>query len=235
MVNKKGQKDRQDRKARNWVNSSVRIDGKTALMHDFCNAMMTILGHVDLARKRIQSGMGDSLDHLDEIEAAARRAIDMCRKGGEPSSAVRTASDVQIVRPFVDDGPEISPADGRVLLVDDEGSVRAVARQMLERMGFQVESAVDGGDALEILAQNPRRFSCVVLDISMPGMSGEDCFAQIRGLRPDLPVLFSSGCSELSLVESLAEAPLTSFIQKPYSIASLRRVLHILLGASAPD
>ncbi len=192
--------------------------------HDLCNEMMTILGHADLARTRIQAGFDGALEHLSEIEAAARRASDLCRQLCDPASLPR-----RIEREAVRDNESSTPCSGRVLLVDDESSVRAVARQMLERIGFDVESAVDGGDALEILEQDPDRFTCVLLDISMPGMNGDVCFSRLRRLRPDLPVLFSSGSGDRALAEPLVEAPLTTFIQKPYSMAALRRELQQLL------
>lgn len=217
---------KQDELRRAVVSDSV-------LCHDISNVMTTILGHVDLARTRIQAGLGGALDHLGEIEAAAKRAADLCRQ----YSIARTAGTEVMPRPqtvrsavseWTNSG--VRWQRGRVLLVDDESSVRAVARQMLERIGFAVESAIDGGDALELLEQDPYRFSCVLLDINMPGMSGDACFSRLRQVRPDLPVLFSSGSSDRVLAEPLSQAPLTTFLQKPYSLDALRRELQSLLS-----
>lgn len=205
--------------------------------HDVSNEMMTIIGYVELARGRILSGGGSILDDLAGIEAAAKRAVSHCRKlmGRLPAHALVAEE----VRKKPESGPEgsktlqkVTMAGGRVLLVDDESSVRAVARQMLERIGFDVESAVDGLDALEQLEKDPERFSCVLLDISMPGMTGNDCFVRLRRMRPDLPVLFSSGNADKGCSEPLNADPLTTFIQKPYSMATLRREIQALLSSA---
>jgi len=193
--------------------------------HDFSNIMMTILGHADLARSRVLSGLDGTLDHLAEIEGAARRAIDLCRTLCDPKETRQIKEKGEAV-----ETTKFPLTGGRVLLVDDESSVRAVARQMLERIGFDVESAVDGADALELFEQNPHRFVFALLDLSMPGMNGDICFSRMRGLRPDLPVLFSSGSNDRAMAEPLVEAPLTTFLQKPYSMAALRRELQVLLG-----
>ncbi len=204
--------------------------------HDVSNEMMTIIGHVELARSRIMSGNGNALDDLAEIEAAAKRAVARCRElVCRLSSAVRGSVEGEKKKEsgLVTGLPpsKMPLLEGRVLLVDDESSVRAVARQMLERIGFDVESAVDGLDALEQLEKDPERFTCVLLDISMPGMNGDDCFFRLRRLRPDIPVLFSSGNADKALAEPLVESPLTTFIQKPYSMAVLRREIQTLLSS----
>ena len=105
--------------------------------HDVSNEMMTIIGYVELARGRILSGGGSILDDLAGIEAAAKRAVSHCRKlmGRLPAHALVAEE----VRKKPESGPEgsktlqkVTMAGGRVLLVDDESSVRAVARQMLD-------------------------------------------------------------------------------------------------------
>ena len=85
---------------------------------------------------------------------------------------------------------------GKVLLVDDEDMVRSIARRMLERAGLSVIAAREGIQALEIFGLSPDSFLAVVLDLHMPKMDGRQAFEALRGVRADLPVLFTSGFAE---------------------------------------
>lgn len=122
------------------------------------------------------------------------------------------------------------PEGGPVLLIDDEPAVREVAGRMLDLLGFEVESADNGPEALAALAEDPERYLLVLLDLSMPQMSGEETFAELRKLNARLPVLFSSGYPEDSLVGRAAGDPHVGFIAKPYTLSSLRPKLRELLG-----
>jgi CheY-like chemotaxis protein len=103
-----------------------------------------------------------------------------------------------------------------VLLVDDEETVRRVGASMLERLGCQVETAPDGRAAIEIFAENPSRFDCVILDLTMPRMGGEECFERLREIRDDVVVVLTSGYSEQELVDRVAGRGMAGFLQKPY-------------------
>ena len=100
-----------------------------------------------------------------------------------------------------------------ILLVDDEAIVRDVATIILERAGFAVLSAVDGQDALDIFRSFSGSVDCVVLDMTMPRLGGEETFRQLRRLRPDLPIILSSGYNEDQV---LAHSGFAGFIHKPY-------------------
>ncbi len=103
-----------------------------------------------------------------------------------------------------------------VLLVDDEETVRRVGASMLDRLGCQVETAPDGRTAIEIFAENPSRFDCVILDLTMPRMGGEECFERLREIRDDVVVVLSSGYSEQELANRVAGRGMAGFLQKPY-------------------
>jgi PAS domain S-box-containing protein len=112
---------------------------------------------------------------------------------------------------------------GNVLVVDDEDLVRNMARFTLERCGYTVEQAADGRDAVEKVAARSAEFAAVVLDLTMPVMSGEEALIRIREIRPDLPVLLSSGFSEAEAVKRFADRGLAGFLQKPYTATALAR------------
>ena len=127
---------------------------------------------------------------------------------------------------------------GTVLVVDDEESVRTIARQMLERMGFRVVLAGDGSEAVQVfrdMETSGERITCVLLDLTMPHMDGEEAFRELRRLRKDVTVVLASGYSEQALADRFAGMGMSGFLQKPYRLASLQRKMADLLGNGTPS
>lgn len=120
-------------------------------------------------------------------------------------------------------------ATGTVLMADDEGMVRSVARGMLQHLGFEVVTAHNGDQALEIFRHTPDMFACVLLDLSMPGLSSEECCRRIRAIRDDVPVVLSSGYGIQELAPRFSGDEFSCFIQKPYNIESLARAMRAAL------
>lgn len=115
-----------------------------------------------------------------------------------------------------------------ILLVDDEPLIRQLGRTILERCGYQVLLAKDGQEALETYAQARERIDLVVLDLTMPRLSGRDTFRRLRQLDPDVGVLFASGYSaEIAWTEDLHQA--LGFIGKPYQPDELARAIRTAL------
>ncbi len=114
---------------------------------------------------------------------------------------------------------------GEVLLVDDEETVRAVGKRMLERMGFAVAAAADGREALALFKQRNGAFDCVLMDLMMPHMDGEEAFREMRRINPRVRVILSSGYNENEVTERFSGKGLAGFIQKPYRLESLRQIL----------
>jgi PAS domain S-box-containing protein len=110
---------------------------------------------------------------------------------------------------------------GLVLLIDDEDSVRSLARRVLERSGYDVLEASSGEEALALFAEHAAGIRAVVLDLTMPGMSGEAAFQQLRQVRPDLPVIVSSGYAP----DDDGTMTGVPFLAKPYKPAELVKVI----------
>ena len=127
---------------------------------------------------------------------------------------------------------------GTVLLVDDEEAVRVVARRMLEKMGFRVLQATHGLEAVELLraseATGAERIVCVILDLTMPHMSGEEAFRELRRIHKDLPIILSSGFNEQDVTQRFVGKGLAGFIQKPYQTKELAAKLRDVLKNKAP-
>jgi len=133
--------------------------------------------------------------------------------------------------PPADEAPprQASPAEGRCILVaDDEEVVRRAARRALERVGYEVVEAADGVDAVERFNAEPGRFRCVLLDMTMPGLTGDRVLEAVRGVRPGLPAVLMSGFLEIDdLPPQLA--PL-AFLPKPFGQSDLVAAVERALG-----
>jgi len=129
-------------------------------------------------------------------------------------------------------GPTRWQGSGLLLLVDDEESVRAIGKRILERLGFEVLTADDGRAALEVFRARPDAIAAVVLDLTMPHMDGEETFRELRRIRADVRVILSSGYNEQEVVQRFAGKGLAGFVQKPYTMDNLRAALQPLFPGS---
>jgi len=124
----------------------------------------------------------------------------------------------------------VSGSDGRILVVDDEASVREVTARILRRAGYEVATAADATEALRMLATSDP-FDLVLTDSALPGMHGQDLAEEIGQRYPRTRVILMSGYSELtpSAVPRARPSAIASFVQKPYKAAQLldevRRVI----------
>ena len=128
--------------------------------------------------------------------------------------------------------PCIVTGSGRILLVDDDATVRDVATRMLTQLGYEVECAADGVDAVERVSSDPDRFELVILDGNMPGMQGRDAAVQIKQIAPALRLLLATGYLEPGDSERLAMYGFSAAIAKPYSMSDLSRVVAQQLAAT---
>jgi PAS domain S-box-containing protein len=113
---------------------------------------------------------------------------------------------------------------GNILLVDDEEVIRTIASELLKELGFTAVLAGSGAEAIEIFKVN-RELRAVILDLTMPGMDGEECFRELRRIDPEVKVIMSSGFSEQDVVQKFAGKELAGFIQKPYTLKALKEVM----------
>ncbi len=118
---------------------------------------------------------------------------------------------------------------GRVLLADDEETVRTVGKQMLERVGFDVIVAADGREAVELFDQQHDEIVCVILDLTMPHMDGEQAFREMRRISRDVRVIMSSGYNEQEVTQRFVGTGLAGFLQKPYRLQDLAEKVREIL------
>jgi two-component system, chemotaxis family, chemotaxis protein CheY len=121
----------------------------------------------------------------------------------------------------------------RVLIVDDSRFIRRHLRQLLEGMGQSCEEAVDGREALDLLAQ-PGCFDCMLLDVNMPKMSGLECVKELReaGLQARMKVMMVTTEADNAFITRALEYGADEFLMKPFTPQSLREKL-AMLGLAA--
>jgi len=123
---------------------------------------------------------------------------------------------------------------GTVLVADDEEAVRSVGRAALEMAGFKVVVAEDGEQAVELFRSHRDEVVAVLLDLTMPHKSGDQVFGEIHPLRPDVPVILSSGFSEEEATQRFAGLSLAGFLQKPYRPSELIEEMRKVLSRAEP-
>lgn len=122
------------------------------------------------------------------------------------------------------------PERGRVLVVDDDSVVRSVTTALLSRRGFHVDSVADGQTALDRIGSAVLSYRFVLLDLTMPGLSGIDVLQRIRqdeavNQRPALPVCLMSGYTAHDVSGEVGSLVTSGFLQKPFTLADLDELL----------
>ena len=161
------------------------------------------------------------------------------RGGVRVESAPQLGSTFSVALPAITQPAEplsrLSPSSdawqgsGHVLVADDEDLVRDVADTMLRQLGFEVVAVENGREALRAFALEPDRFDLVLLDLTMPVMTGTEALAAIRQIRPAVPILVMSGYNEQDTPVTGGQ-PATAFLHKPFSMLILRDRLQAILG-----
>jgi DNA-binding response OmpR family regulator len=117
----------------------------------------------------------------------------------------------------------------RILVVDDEPSLLGLLQRYLERSGYEVDVAETPEAALARFESDPGRYGCVLTDLKLPGMSGEEMLERMRALRPGLRALVSSGFPYEPHSAGIG------FVQKPYLPARLAEEIERVLRGKSTD
>ena len=124
---------------------------------------------------------------------------------------------------------------GTVLIVDDDDGVRTVSTLSLERAGFHVVTARDGEEGMALMEQRGGDFDAVLLDMTMPRLSGTETCHLIRQLRPELPIVLTSGYTEPEADAGLDIRDVAGFLQKPFTPASLVKMVQDAVRCRAQE
>lgn len=122
------------------------------------------------------------------------------------------------------------PAEGVVLLVDDEESLRNIGTVLLEAMGFSVVVAANGSDAIKLFKLHGKEIQLVMLDLIMPEMGGIEAYHQLRTIDDTVPIIICSGYGAESVADVITADAKAGFLHKPYKPAELRSTFSEILG-----
>ncbi len=118
----------------------------------------------------------------------------------------------------------------RILFVDDEPSLVQLGKQTLESLGYHTEACVSPLEALERFKADPNRFDLVITDMSMPDMTGDMLAAEILKIRPNMPVIMTSGYTRLVEKAVTGKEGLRAFLAKPIQMADLAQTIRKVLN-----
>jgi two-component system cell cycle sensor histidine kinase/response regulator CckA len=141
-----------------------------------------------------------------------------------PATAAQAAGSAA---PFT---PVTGSLRGTVLVVDDEDAVRLVAREALAALGLKVFDAADGPAAIAFVRDHRGPLDLVLLDLTMPGLTGDETLRHLRQIRPDLRAIIMSGYSEGETMQRCASLGVAGYLPKPFDVAALTAKLQPLLG-----
>jgi PAS domain S-box-containing protein len=223
------------------------------IAHDFNNLLAGMLGNAELCRQYFPEGH-EGREGIEEVITGAQRAADLCRgmlayagrgrlalvpldlsetvesKPGEGSTfaPLFPRSDRPAEGQSKKEPSEASGAagDGTVLVIEDERAILRFLKRQIQDMGFRVLLASGGREGLRLFREHASEITLVLLDMAMPDVSGETVFHEIRQIRRDANVIFSSGYITSRHMELGADA----IIQKPYESSVLREKIMEVLG-----
>ena len=125
---------------------------------------------------------------------------------------------------------------GRILVMDDEEAIRTLLELMMHQLGYEVECAGDGAEAVELFGKAMvagRGFVAVLLDLTVPGrMGGKEAAAELRRIDPAAKLIVSSGYSDAPILSEFQKYGFDDVIRKPYTLGELSDVLTRVIGAN---
>jgi DNA-binding response OmpR family regulator len=125
-----------------------------------------------------------------------------------------------------------SPPKKRVLLVEDEVLIAALAVDALEEIGYAVAEATTAKAALDLATADPAGFDLAIVDLGLPDMPGDELVVQLRALRADFPVIVATGYGAKAMEGKLQGQQAMTYLSKPYDYNALAAAIRSLDGAA---
>ena len=120
----------------------------------------------------------------------------------------------------------------RILLINDDPSLFKLGKQRLEKLGYTVQGFTNPSEALAVFKADPEAFDLIITDLALPHMTGEQLSAGILKIRPNMPILICTGCSEKNSEEKACKLGISSFAMKPLDMADLATIVRKVLDGA---
>jgi CheY-like chemotaxis protein len=132
---------------------------------------------------------------------------------------------------------ELFTGEGRILLMDDEEFVRRIAKELLQHLGFTVETAKDGDEVIALYRkylQDKDHYTAVIMDLTIPGsMGAREAILRLRELDPQVKAIVSSGYANDPILTNYREYGFDGRVSKPFKLEELAETLEQVLGRNA--
>lgn len=220
------------------------------IVHDFSNLLGAMLGNVEICVEEVPES-STARECLDDVLAAIWRARDLVQqildlgqssnrilgKRAEESSPDKVGClPVNLsVHDNVCDAKVLSKSGNEVqaniLLVDDDNGILRAYKRMLNSLGHRVTFFLNPMEALELFRHNPAEFDLVISDMMMPGMTGDELVRSMLSIRPDIPIILSTGQNDSMDSKRAASMGVALFMPKPVRKDMLAAAIRSLLGS----
>lgn len=207
------------------------------------NNLLQIIAGTSSLIENIWEGSDGSEKYLamlrSSIERAEKVTADLAEYAG--GSAKKTSMHPEIAAFVKAKNPPSSDTPRQtILVIDDEEMALTLVKRLLCDAGFHVITAQSGFEGLDHFRRRPNTIDLVILDLNMPYMDGEETFARLREIQPDIPVLLGAGFIEQERLDRMLSAGLSGFLRKPIPpdeiVSHVRFVLEgaKFMGATPP-
>jgi len=197
------------------------------------NNLLEIISGTSAAIENIWDGNDGSQKYFEmlrtSVDRAAQVTAQLVEHAGGSDKKVLIHPELAAFARQKNTAPPPAARKRSLLVVDDEPMVLLLAKQILGDAGFEVATAQSGFECLDLFRKRPHHFDLVVLDLSMPFMDGEETFDRLRGIRPDVVVLLSTGFVAQERLDRMLSAGMAGFLRKPHRpdelVANIRAIL----------
>jgi CheY-like chemotaxis protein len=145
-----------------------------------------------------------------------------------PAATSEPPAEVTAVRPDI-------RGNERLLVIDDDPVIARVTQRLLERLGYRVTAQTASQDALALVQASPDQFDLILTDQTMPGLTGVQLADAVRRLRPDLPLILTSGLAEAPTPEQRHALGVREFLTKPVDVRELGEAVRRVLDFVTPE
>jgi DNA-binding NtrC family response regulator len=198
-------------------------------------ALRLVAGSYPKTRLIVITGADDSTLFSAAVAAGAHdvllKPIDLPRLAALVHTAPSSSPSAPAPPPSLE--REARPASGRLLIVDDDADLSAVVEEMLQASGYQTRSARSAAEAFWAIMQEMP--DAILLDISMPGLSGLDIIPALRFASRDVKIIMVSGVSDMSLAKQALAYGAFDFVTKPIDFERLLKTLRVALETGGPN